>query len=399
MDSQRFVELTKVFFRRAMRGDFQSEHARDDERAALAAAGTTDALSQDYLAWRRALLAIAAVALTVTVIVAFATHVSTEDALAEAVGGAAAEGGRMDPAQREQALEQVRQGFGKSNLDLLEGISAMLHVANLAGAIFVAFAARAWLNIRKSRKLARRGWLIMFATPLGLALLPWAKMLELGHLGAAEAKALAVAVGLQLGIGLFLHVAPKAIALFPGTIRSSMTLKTLLPEHAAPGWVAAIIGPLYAVFLVAMITILNQMTGDFVLLGAIGCLMASPCVLLYRGRDLLRSHTPEEATTLVKGVRRTSGLFSIAGIALFAWWIIQLDAFSVGDAITFVFSMLGNVMLLTVVVSDFVLALLNVGYRQTIAFHASPLSPELTRKYDALTVAGITEIRGQAPTA
>ncbi|MBK8979595.1 MAG: hypothetical protein IPM29_27145 [Planctomycetes bacterium] len=130
-------------------------------------------------------------------------------------------------------------------------------------------------------------------------------MLDFGQRGAAEAKVLAIAVGPQLGIGLWLHVVPKATGLLPGTIRSSMTLETLLPEHAAPGWVAAIIGLLYAEFLVAMTTILDQMTGDLVRLDAIGCLMASPCV--------------------------------------------QLDAFSVGDAITFVFSMLGNVMLLTAV--------------------------------------------------
>ena len=72
--------------------------------------------------------------------------------------------------------------------------------------------------------------------------------------------------------------------------------QTLLPEHAAPGWVAAIVGPLYAVFLVVMITILNQMTGNLVLVAGIVCLMIAPLVLVRAARELLRRSSSRAAS-------------------------------------------------------------------------------------------------------
>ena len=258
--------------------------------------------------------------------------------------------------------------------------------------MFVWFAERSWRQVKRSRTLARNGWLAMFAVPLALSMLPWTKMLELEHLDAKTKAEVTGMLGLQLGMGLFLLIAPKAIALFPGAIRSSMSLKTLLPEHAAPGWVAAIVGPLYAVFLVVAITILNQLTGDFVLVGGIVCLMASPLVVVWRAKAMLRSHTPMEAATLVRETRRLSGTFSLLGIALFATWILRLDAFSVADAIEFLFAMIGNLVLITVVGSDFVLALLCFGYRQSEEFHGTPMAADLDAKYASLARAGLTEL-------
>jgi hypothetical protein len=380
MNGQRIVELAKVFLRRAARGDFQQEHARDDERTALAAAQPpcTDPLVQDYAAWRRALLAIAAVALGLAVLVSLIAYRSVS--------------GSVEPA--------AAAVLGESTLELLDFVLWTLLLANAAGAVCIALAARAWVDVQRSRVLARRGWLIMFLTPLVLAALPWTRLLDFGHLPPEQRKLVSLALGLHLGISLFLQIAPKAIALFPCTIRSAMTLKTLLPEHAAPGWVAAIVGPLYAVFLVAMITILNQMSGNFVLVGGIACLMISPLVLVRSARDLLRPHTADESATLVRRTRHASELFNLAGFALFAVWIVQLDQFSFGDALHFLLLMAGNLTLLTVVGADFVLALLHRGFQQSQAFQGTELAAALAKKFESLSAAGLTEVRGRrAPPA
>src|SRR5262249_58597047 len=132
------------------------------DRAGLAAAATpcTDPLVQDYAAWRRALLAIAAVALALTALLGIFTHQSVADGV---------EGGMV-------------QLLGESTLTLLDFVTWVLLLANAAGAVLVAFAARAWSDLDRSRRLARRGWFVMFLAPLALAALPWTHLLAFDHL-------------------------------------------------------------------------------------------------------------------------------------------------------------------------------------------------------------------------
>src|SRR5262245_25817591 len=132
MDWNRIVELAKVFARRAARGDFQQERARDDERAALAARNCSDPLVQDYAAWRRALLAIAAVALALTVVIGCIGY---------------------------RSISSADRLFGGLDLGLLDLVPLGLLLANLAGAVCVALSAWRWTELERSRKLARRGWL------------------------------------------------------------------------------------------------------------------------------------------------------------------------------------------------------------------------------------------------
>jgi hypothetical protein len=363
MDRKQLAELAKVFVRRAMRGDLQQERARDDERAALQQAQPpcTDPLVQDYAAWRRALLGIAATALTLTTLIALFDH-------------------RWFAAEGE---------MGKV-LGLLQWV---LLLANGVGAVCVAFAMLRWTDLPRSRLLARSGWLVMFLTPLAIAVVPWPRVVGGG--GDAAARAAQVALGLQLGIGLFLHIAPNAIALFVGASRSAMTLKTLLPEHPAPGWMAAIVGPLYAVFLVAMIAILNQVTGNLLLVAGVVCLMISPLLLVRRARDLLRPHTNEEAAAIVRQLRNVAALCNAAGVVLFAIWIVGLETFSVLNAIEFVLAMAGSVTLLTVVGADVVLALLYRGFQQAQQFQGSALADALARKFEPFAAVGLTELRSR----
>ena len=45
-------------------------------------------------------------------------------------------------------------------------------------------------------------------------------------------------------------------------IRSSMTLKTLVPESPMTGWAAALVAPLYSIFLLVVFALVNQAYGN-----------------------------------------------------------------------------------------------------------------------------------------
>ena len=44
---------------------------------------------------------------------------------------------------------------------------------------------------------------------------------------------------------IFLVLLMAVLAVFPGIIRSSMGLKTMLPESSVPGWIVTLIAPIY----------------------------------------------------------------------------------------------------------------------------------------------------------
>jgi hypothetical protein len=367
------ANLATVFVRRVARSDFTKERATDDERKQLESTSrpVTNPLAQDYAAWRRAVLWLAAITLSILVIIELATYQDTADVL--------------EP-------QQVRE-VGRGNLETLDSIQWILTLSLVVGAVMTVAAAWRWRDVRLSRRLARWGFLIMFLTPFAIAAIPITSMLDFGHLSEQEQKAISVLLGLQLGLGMFMTLGPRAIALFPGIIRSSMTLKTLLPESAAPGWAAAILAPLYSLFLLVLVSMINQMSGNFFLLAGLACLMVGPMVYLRRHRDVLRSHTTEEAAVLVAGIRRQALLFNVAGSVLLLIFIIDLELLGFEEAVTFALSIAGNVLLLTAVGSDLILALLRSQYVQTRQFQGTELQKSLDEKFEALAGTGLTDIR------
>ena len=67
------AEVFKILARRTLKGNFQRERAMDSEREVMATARKpiTDPLAQDYVAWRRGVLWLATVTMSIHALVSF----------------------------------------------------------------------------------------------------------------------------------------------------------------------------------------------------------------------------------------------------------------------------------------------------------------------------------------
>lgn len=285
MDFQKLLEPLKRSFGRVARSDFGRDSAAPEEREALASgpARITRPLAQDYAAWRGSVLFLAACVMVVGVILRLLNFQSFSDGL--------------DP--------MAIQGIGEGNLDTLDLIHWTLLLSTLATTGLVVFSALKWTDQVRSGRMALIGWLIMIGAPLVLALLPWSRMLSTDHLHLeSDRESLRGMVGLILGMQFFFILAPKLLAIFPGIIRASVTLKTMLHESPAPGYIVVLFAPFYAMFVLVVFTTINQMQGNLILLAGIGCLVVAPLVYLWRAKDFLRPHSAEESQVFVRGVRK-----------------------------------------------------------------------------------------------
>lgn len=372
MDGNRiWCEITRAL-RRVLRSDFQQEHATDVERRQLEVAKepVTNPLAQDYAAWRRSLLWIAGIALTLLALLEAATFTSMADLL---------EGSDLGNA------------VGEDNLETIDGIFGFLIVPVLVGGILSLVAAANWTNVRFSRRMARLGFLIMFLTPFVMAALPAKEMLDFDHLREDTRPLAEMGLGTIVGLRLFFLIGPRAIALFPGVIRSSMALKTLVPESPLPGWASTFVAPLYSIFLLVVFALVNQIQGNFLLVLALTCLMVSPLIYLWQGREILRPQREDEVSDVVGRLRRRSGMLTSLGVLFFGIFFIDIEM-SFGDILKFVISIIGNVVLLTVVAADLLLALLHHGHAQSKALVESKLEDSLEERFAALEGVGFTDL-------
>ena len=344
--------------------DFQRERATDQERAQLAASATPvhHPIAQDYAAWRRSLLWVAAGAALLHVVFQLAGF----NPLADSVP------------------LNARRAIGPANLAIVDNATRVLHAALLLGTALVALAALAWRSVRASVLLARTGWLLMFITPLALAALPFTRLMDLQHLPTHVRDQLTQGLGAALALGVFFNVGPRAVALFPGIIRSSLAIKTLLPESSVPGWAVAIVAPLYVVFLWVLVTGVLQTQTSYFLLGGLICLTLSPAVFVVRRSALIRPQTPAEAARVVTLTKRVAGVFGTAGLVLITLFLLRRPNVDVFDLLAFVSGVLGNVLLLTVVGADALLRVLRSAHDVSRAFHNGQLAAALEEKLAAL---------------
>ena len=199
---------------------------------------------------------------------------------------------------------------------------------------------------------------------------------------------------LQLGLAAVVALAPKIFGLFPGLIRCSLTVKTLLPETSAPGWLGIIIAPFYMLFL-AVATIAAVQMSQLMLGIGFGLLAAQMGVVIWQAKRLLHPCEQSEAAAGVRAIKRTQLLFQLAGVACITIFLIrtvEFDWSAVNSLVLFIFSFLGNVTLLTVVMSDFMLGMIRQGQLQAEAFAGTPLAKSLASRLDDLASCGLTDL-------
>lgn len=393
-----FWDEARLCAQRVFRSDFQTERATDVERQKLASAREpiVNPMVQDFVAWRRSVLWVAACLIGLYAVIELVSYRTFEEQMRPAWDAQFdqmyAQGMLDHRMSREQFREQSLEQFGRGNAGVIDGIEGLLTTSVFVSAILVVIAARSWKSVRSSRTLSRWGWAVMFVAPFLVSFLPITALMDFGHIPAESRDMQRQMLGMVFALSVFMTIAPKAIALFPGIIRSAISLKTLVPESAAPGWVAALMAPLYAIFLLTLVSVINQARGDIFLVGGVLCYMVGPLIYLLRAKHMVRPHSPEEATTVVRGARRQAAIFTVVGTVSLSIFVIRMPGLSWGDALGFIIGVGGNVLLMTVVASDLVLALLYQGYRQGRNFAGSDHEARLEERFAALAQVGFTSL-------
>jgi len=381
MNFAQFADLARTLVVRAFTADFQRERATGRERAELleAEAPVVDPLAQDYVSWRRAALWVAAVLLSLGALLSIADFSSSASQMA--VGANA-------------TVDQVEQMFGAGNLLLIDALQVVLLLVKLAVAALTVVAAMRWVQVASSRTFSRYAWLCALVLPLLIAGFPWGQLLDFSHLddGYGQGAAAKQQVSVAIGAMLLVTVAPKLLALFPGIMRSSLTLKTLLPQASAPGWLTVVFAPFLAGFLLLVLSFLSQVQGSWALILGVMCLVAGPCLYVRRARDLVRPHTDEEVGVVVRAIRKQALTFNAIGALLLFVYLADLEGLSWLSGIHLGLEAAGGVLLTMVAISDVTLALLAFSHRQGTAFHASDLRAQHEQRLQALATCGLTSV-------
>lgn len=392
MDFARILELTRRFLKRTATADFQRERAADDERAQLAAQSkpVNDPLAQDYVAWRRAVLWLSGVVLAIGVLLAVVDHRPIAETMAASMG---ANGQPADPVQ-------VVELLGKENVEMLDDLQYFNLLLKACVAGLVLYAAKNWLLVSRSRSVARWAWITALIVPLVVSAYPWASALDFTHLDRNQQFGMAAGQGQQLkqmfgfvfAASSVMTIGPKLFALFPGIMRSSLSLKTLLPEAVAPGWLAVVFAPFMAGFLLLVMCLLSQTDGSMLAIGAIVLLASGPVVYVRRARDLVRPHRAEEVGGVLRGIRRQAAMFTVAGLVLLLVYLFRLDSLSVMTLAHMLVEAAGGVLLTMVAISDITLALLAFSQRQGASFQDSDLRAAYEQRLQSLGSAGLTDV-------
>lgn len=345
--------LYKLFWTRVLKSDFSVICASNEEASELmnAANPVNSSLAQDYASWRRSLLMISLLMLCVSLL--------------------------LNVFKIGEVLASNQQHF------ITKFQTFFLFFFQLGASFLCLLAARDWCNLQRSRSWARFAWLMQFLGPFLIFLIPLSIFIS-------DKIVLA-----NLGVFVILTLSPKIFGLFPGLIRCSLTVKTLLPETAAAGWLAIIIAPLYAMLLMAAAIFALQVNQKMLGIGLALIAVGMSVVVMYWER-LLRPADQAEASQAVGKIKHLQKIFQIAGVACIGVFVfnnaeIQFAWFN--RLLLFVFSLIGNVTLLTVVMSDFLLAMIYKEHQRSTSFAGTEMAKSLVDRLTDLSACGLTDLR------
>lgn len=354
------LRLARLFLSRVVRSDFGSVVATDEERQRLATARhpIPIALAQDYAAWRRSVLGVAA-------------FLSALHALAAVFKIGFADKNKL----------------GDWNWFVLTSFQMLLIGSQLAGSALIIWATANWYDVRLSRKLARWGWYVIFFVPLLLLAFPLARVMDLDPVQLSL-------IGGAFFMDRLVQLAPKVIGLFPGIMRACLTLKSLLPESAVPGWAIVVVAPVYSLFFVVILAATVHLSISFPLMAGLILLATSPLVYVWHRKELVRPHEASRGRSLVRVLKRWAVSLAVAGIAMLVWQLalwIDLGKISLFDLVSLLAGVLASVLLLTVVGADSILVMLRQALETNHEFYGTSLRAELESRFVALTSVGLTD--------
>ena len=338
-----FVKFLKISSRRAFRLRIEPGEVLPTERAALERASPPilDSNLQAFLAWRRSVLFLVAVALVPLSIIG----------LVDAMAGS-----------MPTAIRMVKLGPA-----LAEGAFCLICWNQL----------KHWSHWRAQRRLLFWGWLLFMAMPFIVFLYPLRSVLvETVANPLSTVRGLGVVGTYQRAVMPFvfamiamLQLAPKAISLMPGLIRASLVIKLLFPGSSTPGWLIVMCAPLYALLAYVVLIIPYQFTGSGWFISGVLGLIVGQVVLARAGLSLAQPLLEDEAIKRIRRVRTyylTVMILSGVLIVIALYSLVDVLNMRLTDIITAVMKFEINVLTLTMIGSDLVITNLDRARSQTV---------------------------------
>ena len=339
-----FVKFLKISAKRAFRLRIESSEVLPDERRSLLRASPpiTDLNLQSFLAWRRSVLFLVACALVPLTVI-----------------------GLID------ALTSTKY-------KAIFFVKFMPAAAELVFLVVCWTQLKRWSHWRTQRRKLFYGWLLFMLTPFIVFIYPLntiyielrkqlgsvAALQEIGVEGVYKQAVLPFVFSMLA----MLQLAPKAISLMPGLIRSSMVIKLLFPGSSAPGWLIVIASPMYALLAYVILIVPYQFTGSGWFIAGILGVIAAQSVLAHAGFQLARPLSEEEALLQIKKVRRYYvGVMILSAVLI----VIALGSLVMKlnlrwtDVILAVLKFESNVLILTMIGADLVVTNLDKARHYT----------------------------------
>ena len=227
-----------------------------------------------------------------------------------------------------------------------------------------------WSHWRQQRRTLFKAWLVFMAAPFLVFLVPMDGFIEdiaREQLGAGagfamdnadlgQAAPLVAALKAAIAITALLTLAPKAVSLLAGTVRAGIVTKMLFPGTAGPGWLVVLSAPIYTLFVFTLLIVPYQLTGSGWYVGAMLGLMAAQVALGRAGYQLAKPMSHDDAVGLV---RRARGAYLAAMLGFAVCLVVAMGTMAkqlgVETIVTTVLSFESNVLLLTLIGSDLVI--------------------------------------------
>ena len=330
-----FVSFLKISLKRAFRLRIDNNEVLPSERASLLAASPpiVEPNLQAFLAWRRSVLFLVAVALVPLSVLGLIDGLR---------------GGDIVP----WPVRMVRLGPA-----LAETLFCWICWQQL----------RHWAHWRRQRRVLFWGWLLFMTAPFLVFAYPLRTVVEdlwkhrkelLISMGVDPSYAYKKAVlPFVYSMLAMLQLAPKAISLMPGLIRASMVIKMQFPGSSAPGWLIVLAAPLYAMLAYVILIVPYQFTGSGYFMLGIGGVVLGQALLARAGYRLARPLDEAECMTHIKTVRTyymVVMIFSAGFIVIALGSLVSMLNLRTTDVILAVLKFETNVLILTMIGSDLV---------------------------------------------
>ncbi len=261
-------------------------------------------------------------------------------------------------------------------------VPAFVHFTNAAGiilpvgtAILVAMSFLSWKNYQRSRMLGRLALVPAFLLPFAMGLVPGRWFVQAHY--QVESLGWVGYAGLYYATSLV----PLVISIFPAFLRSSLIMKSIIPESSLSGWIALIIAPFNALFfLIALILAVQIGNTPSVIMFA--ALTIAPLLILGKVTSLIRPASLHQASELLESMKLQ--VLSCYGIAIAgaAWLLSNHPNADAASVLHLLCKLGGNILIFKIIISDYFLGLIRFSFQSGKNLHDSPLADSLRERMD-----------------